>query len=211
MSITTIEGHFMMTPKIRSAILKLTTGSFVFCKQMDSFEARKQDANNSAHSRIGTYVCYHVWWLFVAAFYWLVATSFLLASFVLEGAALVLGYTEPAPSKRPGLVVAVSGCDTGFGRETAVKLAAEDGFTVLAGCLRAESVAEFEALGIKGLSAKVLDVTNDESVAEYVETLGSIVAATKGSLHAVVRVNWLLVNSCAAASGSTVTVGGGGA
>ena len=45
-------------------------------------------------------------------------------------------------------MVAVSGCDSGFGRELAVKLARDEGYTVVAGCLEAESVAELEALKV---------------------------------------------------------------
>lgn len=142
----------------------------------------------------------------MATVYWPVSTIYLVISFTLESAALLMGYSTPAKDLRPKLVVAVSGCDSGFGRELAVKLARDEGYTVVAGCLNAESVAELEALKVRikvirsfrvnvganvivmnrhanttaqvtSLHAAPLDVTNDESVAIFIASLAGVVNA----------------------------------
>lgn len=90
---------------------------------------------------------------------------------------------------RPQLVVAISGCDSGFGRALAVRLAEDDGFIVLAGCLTTANVEELAKLKLPNLHAAPLDVTKDASVTAFVETLTALVAAgaPKRQLYALVN------------------------
>jgi NAD(P)-dependent dehydrogenase (short-subunit alcohol dehydrogenase family) len=67
--------------------------------------------------------------------------------------------------------VFITGCDTGFGRESALKLARQ-GCPIFAGCLTQEGLKsiENEARGLKGRLVGVpLDITSDESVKKAVE------------------------------------------
>lgn len=78
---------------------------------------------------------------------------------------------SPKPVSPIGKSVAISGCDSGFGRLLAVQLVAQ-GFTVFAGCLSQAGIEGItkEAEGKAGrLVALQLDVTKDESVAKFAE------------------------------------------
>jgi len=64
----------------------------------------------------------------VTILHWPIAAIYLLVSFVGEMFVyLVFGYSPVPLNRRRSLVVVVSGCDTGFGRETALALARDDG------------------------------------------------------------------------------------
>ncbi|GAX28911.1 17beta-estradiol 17-dehydrogenase / 3alpha(17beta)-hydroxysteroid dehydrogenase (NAD+) [Fistulifera solaris] len=58
--------------------------------------------------------------------------------------------------------VVITGCDTGFGRDVALR-AAEAGYIVFAGCLKEESVTERNQLS-NNIKAFTMNVTNDEHV-----------------------------------------------
>jgi hypothetical protein len=64
------------------------------------------------------------------------------------------------------LAVVVTGCDTGFGKEIAA-VAAKEGFVVFAGCLKAESLKQFN--DITRIHPFLLDVTSDKSAARAVK------------------------------------------
>jgi hypothetical protein len=66
------------------------------------------------------------------------------------------------------LAVVVTGCDTGFGKEIAT-LAAKEGFVVFAGCLKVESLKQFN--NITRVHPFLLDVTSDKSAARAVQEL----------------------------------------
>mmetsp|Transcript_41843 Transcript_41843/g.94519 ORF Transcript_41843/g.94519 Transcript_41843/m.94519 type:complete len:246 (-) Transcript_41843:939-1676(-) len=135
----------------------------------------KQELNNIAHTRWGTFVLYHGWWFLVAICHYPVSVIFLAISGALHALALLLGSNPRVPiGNRRRLVVAVSGCDSGFGRDLALALA-DGGFLVLAGCLGGEAVDNLTALGTPGLVATLLDVTSEASVADFVARLGWLV------------------------------------
>ena len=94
-----------------------------------------------------------------------------------------------APALRPQLVVAISGCDSGFGKALAVRLAQDDGFIVLAGCLTTANVEELTKLKLPNFHAAPLDVTKDASVTAFVDTLTALIAADapKRQLYALVN------------------------
>ncbi|KJH53747.1 oxidoreductase, short chain dehydrogenase/reductase family protein [Dictyocaulus viviparus] len=89
--------------------------------------------------------------------------------------------------------VLITGCDSGFGRELAVRCITE-GFTVFAGCLTDEGKRslEEECLSSK-LHAIPLDVTSDESVRKAREQVAS---RLKGELQLWAVVNNAGVFSC---------------
>lgn len=62
------------------------------------------------------------------------------------------------------MLFAVSGCDTGFGHQITLQLAAK-GHRVLAGCLTPLGVAQLA--GIANVTAIQLDVTNTVSIAQF--------------------------------------------
>eukprot|EP01104_Vermistella_antarctica_P002700 TRINITY_DN12917_c0_g1_i1.p1 TRINITY_DN12917_c0_g1~~TRINITY_DN12917_c0_g1_i1.p1 ORF type:complete len:320 (+),score=77.33 TRINITY_DN12917_c0_g1_i1:25-960(+) len=64
--------------------------------------------------------------------------------------------------------VLITGCDTGFGHLTALRLDAA-GIHVFAGCLTKEGVSSLNKKGSKNLIAFQLDVTSDESVEKAVK------------------------------------------
>jgi hypothetical protein len=64
------------------------------------------------------------------------------------------------------LAVVVTGCDTGFGKEIA-SVAAKEGFVVFAGCLKAESLRQFN--DTTRIHPFLLDVTSDKSAARAVK------------------------------------------
>uniref|UniRef100_A0A1I8GZI4 Dehydrogenase n=1 Tax=Macrostomum lignano TaxID=282301 RepID=A0A1I8GZI4_9PLAT len=59
--------------------------------------------------------------------------------------------------------VLVTGCDTGFGHQLALRLAGK-GWCVLAGCLTQAAVDKFSAMGNQNLVPIRMDVTDEESV-----------------------------------------------
>uniref|UniRef100_A0A914WH44 Uncharacterized protein n=1 Tax=Plectus sambesii TaxID=2011161 RepID=A0A914WH44_9BILA len=69
--------------------------------------------------------------------------------------------------------VFITGCDSGFGRQLALKLAS-NGIPVFAGCLteKGEDSLRKDSQGLQGkLQTVALDVTNDESVVKAAETV----------------------------------------
>uniref|UniRef100_A0A914X842 Uncharacterized protein n=1 Tax=Plectus sambesii TaxID=2011161 RepID=A0A914X842_9BILA len=76
--------------------------------------------------------------------------------------------------------VFITGCDTGFGHELALKLAAR-GMPVFAGCFSTEGATKLseEARGLKGpLKTVPVDVTNQESVDKAVERVTKELGST---------------------------------
>uniref|UniRef100_A0A6B2LD07 3-hydroxybutyrate dehydrogenase n=1 Tax=Arcella intermedia TaxID=1963864 RepID=A0A6B2LD07_9EUKA len=60
-----------------------------------------------------------------------------------------------------GKVVMITGCDTGFGCETAKRMS-EMGFQVIAGCLTRKGVEQFSEM--KNIYALILDISKEESI-----------------------------------------------
>ncbi|KAI8608478.1 hypothetical protein BC830DRAFT_1155091 [Chytriomyces sp. MP71] len=81
-----------------------------------------------------------------------------------------------AASDLRGKTVAITGCDSGFGFQTALSLA-RLGMRVHAGCLTAEGArrlaAENSSRGGGSLCTHVVDVTSDESVAAFASAIAS--------------------------------------
>lgn len=75
--------------------------------------------------------------------------------------------THPAPARPADDAVLITGCSSGIGRATALRLAAA-GFPVWATARRRESLAELEAKGCRTLS---LDVTDEASMAAAVRAV----------------------------------------
>mmetsp|Transcript_16368 Transcript_16368/g.27914 ORF Transcript_16368/g.27914 Transcript_16368/m.27914 type:complete len:410 (+) Transcript_16368:139-1368(+) len=162
--------------------------AFFSPERLEKLKQRKHDFNAKVHTPIGSIIAYHAWWCFVTLCHWPVTAVFLLLSFVGEMIMCLVGYVPVEFDRRRTMVVAVSGCDSGFGRETALALARDDGFLVVAGCLRSESVDELQAMGLPNLKAALLDVTSDASVAFFVGEVEAVVAEKEDrSFHAVVN------------------------
>ena len=95
----------------------------------------KQAINNAAHTPWGSMTLYHIWWLLVSVLALPFSLVYLVLSFVVESLMLMTGFRSGAglvsraqrgavPLKARGsLVVAVTGCDTGFGHDAAIALA----------------------------------------------------------------------------------------
>ena len=86
-----------------------------------------------------------------------------------------------APSSKK--VVAITGCDTGFGYNTSLRLASE-GFTVVACVLQEESVERLEG---KVERVVVCDVTSEEDVIRFFQEVEEVVAEVSGSLWGVIN------------------------
>ena len=90
------------------------------------------------------------------------------------------------------LAVVVTGCDSGIGKELALCLATE-GFTVFVGCLKKESLTEFESVAMSSsmtIQPVMLDVTDPrqvDSCRDVVQTWLKNTGVGKRSLHAVVN------------------------
>ncbi|KAL3905745.1 MAG: hypothetical protein SGILL_009553 [Bacillariaceae sp.] len=88
------------------------------------------------------------------------------------------------------LAVVITGCDTGFGKDLALRLA-EKGFAVFAGCLQESSMNAFR--GKNALTPLLLDVTKDDHVlaaAKLVDAWSSskdLPSSSKRYLHAIVN------------------------
>lgn len=90
--------------------------------------------------------------------------------------------SRSSPALKPGSYVLITGCDSGFGRQTAIRLASQ-GFLVLAGCLQEENARSLATVS-SNIDAFVCDVTIEkdrEACMARVERLG------KGKLCAVVN------------------------
>ena len=68
-------------------------------------------------------------------------------------------------------------------------LAKDDGYLVVAGCLKEDTCEELRKLGCERLVPAVVDVTSDGSVADFVGVVGRLVGeeGQGRSLHAVVN------------------------
>ena len=83
-------------------------------------------------------------------------------------------------------LVVISGCDSGLGAATALKLARDEGFTVFAGCLTAAGVKSYT--NIDGVTAFLLDVTDDNAGEALVQRVSTwLSSASTRSLHALVN------------------------
>ncbi|XP_053393617.1 estradiol 17-beta-dehydrogenase 2-like [Mercenaria mercenaria] len=73
-----------------------------------------------------------------------------------------------------GQGILITGCDTGLGHDTALRLA-KTGFTVFAGCLKpeGEGATALREKGGERLHVVPLDVTSDESVNQAVDIVKS--------------------------------------
>ncbi len=99
-------------------------------------------------------------------------------------------YSACDPKRHPTreLAVVITGCDTGFGRDVALR-AAEAGYTVFAGCLKEESVTELNQLS-NNIKSFTMNVTNDEHVEKAVQMVSQWVDETTTQqriLHALVN------------------------
>lgn len=93
------------------------------------------------------------------------------------------------------LQVLVTGCDSGFGRRLALRLA-DRGYYVLAGCLTKDGARSLvEASGTDRIEAFELDVTSDESVARAGELVAEVTAETG---------LWALVNNAGIIAGHLI-------
>lgn len=81
------------------------------------------------------------------------------------------------------LVVVITGCDSGFGKMSAVRLSGL-GFNVVAGCLTQEGAER-----VRGEVARAVlcDITKEEDVDKLIKETNSLVASLNGHLWAVVN------------------------
>lgn len=99
-------------------------------------------------------------------------------------------YSACDPKRYPTreLAVVITGCDTGFGRDVALR-AADAGYIVFAGCLREESVGELELLS-ENIKPFTMDVTDDK----HVEKAALIVSKWLEGAETIQRVLHALIN-----------------
>jgi hypothetical protein len=103
------------------------------------------------------------------------------------------GDNEYAPSssdnKKEQLAVFITGCDSGFGKETAI-WAATAGYVVFAGCLFQESFDHFKH-GPGTILPIQIDVTNNDSVAAAFRIVENLINDTSGNqkrvFHALIN------------------------
>lgn len=89
------------------------------------------------------------------------------------------GYNKP----QPGQAILITGCDTGFGHEAALRLARQ-GWTVYAGCL---TDAGMQALAAAAPASKLVPVQMDVTKPADVQRVVKRLEADKVSLYAVVN------------------------
>jgi hypothetical protein len=99
-------------------------------------------------------------------------------------------------NKQHELAVVITGCDSGFGQELAIRLS-QKGFVVFAGCLKSESIKQYEFEPTK-IIPLIVDVTKDaqvQSVHPAVQTwLDDPKATKKRFLHALVNNAGVLIS-----------------
>jgi NAD(P)-dependent dehydrogenase (short-subunit alcohol dehydrogenase family) len=170
---------------------------------IDSIMVSPKDLlNDWMHTPLGAFLSYHAWWSFVAIVKLPVSLIFMGLSFVFGALKMVFGNQVVPADKRSSKLVAISGCDTGFGRELAIYLSRKCGYVVLAGCLQAESQESLKKIGGDNLYTAPLDVTSDASCESFIKIMETIISANNGGTRKVTL--HALVNNAGVASGGPV-------
>lgn len=91
--------------------------------------------------------------------------------------------------------VVVTGCDSGFGRETAIRLDSL-GFNVFATCLTSEGQTQLTASCSKRLTTLHLDVTNSEEIKKAFEFVAQNLPENTGKLFYIVLIECIMFTSC---------------
>jgi len=151
----------------------------------------KDSLNDWMHTPLGGYLSYHIWWSIVALIKLPVSFIFFAFSFLFGGFKLVFGNKIVPKNTRSTKLVAISGCDTGFGHELAILLSKKSGYVVLAGCLNKDSEKKLKDICGDNLFTTTLDVTKDTSVESFMASMKEILNPNDGSnkvtLHALVN------------------------
>jgi hypothetical protein len=97
-------------------------------------------------------------------------------------------YVDDKTASKIELAIFITGCDTGFGKEIALR-AASDGFVVFAGCFDPTSI---EYLKVDSVQPLLVDVTKDNQVEQAAKAVNEWIQAgekkgTKRVLHAIIN------------------------
>lgn len=90
--------------------------------------------------------------------------------------------------------VVVTGCDSGFGRETALRLDSL-GINVFATCLTSEGQAQLTASSSKRLTTLHLDVTNSEEIKKAFEFVAQNLPENAGKLFYIILIECIMFPS----------------
>jgi len=146
-------------------------------------------------------IAYACFWIVVFGCTFPIVVTVLLLRLVAQLVSLNRGWAgldEYDPSKHPDreLAVVITGCDSGFGKEIALR-AAETGYVVFAGCLREESFVQFRMVSSQQTGNVIplkMDVTiGDEvvnaalRVSEWIEEAEKKSNGKKRVLHALLN------------------------
>ena len=82
-----------------------------------------------------------------------------------------------------GKYILITGCDSGFGRETAIRLD-EMGVCVLATCLTKEGEQSLKSVASERLTTFQMDVTNSQQIQDVFKKVKELVGANKGKVWA---------------------------
>jgi len=146
--------------------------------------------NNIAHKRPLSYIVDGIFWAVVllvggpvAAVGVAILTVYRILSFLLRN--IGFGLIKPKKNNTQKLAVIVTGCDSGFGRDLASSLLKE-GFVVFCGCLRKESMKDFEKE--ENAVPLLMDVTKDADVDKAAKKVSDWISAEEDRfLHALVN------------------------
>jgi len=92
---------------------------------------------------------------------------------------------EPAVLKDKAVLI--TGCDTGFGNATALRLDAQNNVKVFAGCLTEKGVEELRSKGSERLVAFKLDVTKEASISDGVKHVQKNLESSGTKLWALIN------------------------
>lgn len=136
-----------------------------------------QKVNSLAQQEPFDFILYSLYWSVIISLFSPVAILLLKLRLLFRLFTWILGIVRKhaacEPNKHPTreLAVVITGCDTGFGREAALR-AADAGYIVFAGCLRVESVAELKKSPGR-INAFTMDVTDDKDVEKVVQIVSN--------------------------------------
>ena len=116
---------------------------------------------------------------------------------------ILLGYLHKRKvnMKTDGRLILITGCDSGFGFQTAQELS-NKGFSVIAVCLTQEGLSRVKSFTFHGI---LCDITKEKDLQDLSRRLEEIILASQGTLWAVINnagvapggyMDWLSTESC---------------
>jgi len=139
--------------------------------------------NTMAHTNVVKDFIYAIFWTMILGFGSIISVSYLWCRAFYKTLSGLIFPRKPL-IKPEGKYIMITGCDTGFGYETAIVLAKE-GFNIYAGCLQSESCEKLEAehKNIKGIQ---MNICTQEDIDSAVELIAEE-TKDKGGLYCVIN------------------------